>query len=276
MAVLGTATDGSRMDPPEGVLAWQSSDTANATVDSGTGDVHPRRRGSTWILVSAGGWRRDSIQVAIAGPAATVVFEESWNSTWQDRWGTFGPEPRPQTVPSSAIGRSFTPNGNGTYSDGAFTREVFPATAGLGIEAMIQSPITRPKWQHIGVAISQIDAIAPGGPTGDGCGTLYPYGEGWSTLHLMGVPGGLVTIADELATGKPFRLRLQLFPDGSCGVAINGKPVSRSSHRTSTSHEMAVIVRGQSVGTRMLVGPMTVWRGVRGDVDWVALGRDKP
>jgi hypothetical protein len=264
------------MDPPESVLNWRSSDSSVASVDRVTGDVHPHRRGSTWVSVSAGGWRHDSLRIFIVGAAATALFREDWSGSWQDRWAVFGPDPKPLVVASRRIGRAFTPNGDGTYADGAFTRIDFPANAGLAVEAIIEAPITRTKWQHIGFQVNRIDRTAATGPPamGAGCGTLYPAGEGWSKLHLLSVPSGSVRVPDELASGRPHSLRMQIFPDGTCGIAIDGRAVSRSRDAIPVDKPVAVIIRGQSVGTRMLIGPLTVWRGVRGDVDWSVLDRD--
>lgn len=274
MSVTGVASDGSRLGPADAVLIWHSSDSSVARIDSFTGDLHPYRRGATWISVSAGGWRRDSLRIFIGGPAATTALREDWTPSWQDRWELFGPDPQPGVVASQEVGRGFTPNGNGTYADGAYTRQDFPAGAGIGVEAIVQAPITRGKWQMIDLGIRRIDRIAAAGPVGNGCGARYPAGEGWSGLHLLGAPDGSVRVSDQFATGKPFRLRIQIFPDGTCGVAVDGQPVGRHASAMPTDQPLAIVVMGQSVQTHMLIGPLTAWRGVRGDVDWSALGRD--
>jgi hypothetical protein len=39
---------------------------------------------------------------------------------------------------------------------------------------------------------------------------------------------------------------------------------------------LRVALHGQSVGTRMLVGSLEVWTGVRADIDWAAAPRARP
>lgn len=274
LSVSGTASDRTTLDPSEAVLRWRSSDLHVAEIDTLTGDVRPRNRGATWFHVTAGGWREDSIHVVIGGPAATLVLQEDWSGAWQQRWAMYSHGPAPSVVGSPILGRAITPNGDGTYNNGVYSRQRIPAGAGIGVEAMVQAPVTRNKWQAIDLGIRQTDTIVAAGPTGPGCAAHYPGGEGWSALHLLGVPGGQVVVPDELARGTPFRLRVQLFPDGTCEVAINGKPVRQRAGSIPTDRPLSIVVMGQSVGTKMLVGPIVAWRGVRGDVNWAASGRD--
>ena len=70
-----------------------------------------------------------------------------------------------------------------------------------------------------------------------------------------------------IGQGVPTRVRLQVMPDGRCGVALDGVPLSLQPAFTHLD-SMRVILQGSSVGTRMLVGTITVRRGVPTDVDW--------
>jgi DNA-binding SARP family transcriptional activator len=274
LSVEGTASDQSRLDPVPEVLRWRSADTAVATIDSVTGDVYPRRRGAAWIFVSAGGWRRDSTRVLVGDSPVATIIHENWDASWQQRWIPYGPDPKPTVVASRDIGHGITPNGNGTYADGVYSRGTFPAGSGIGVQAIVQAPVTRGKWQMIGFGIQRIYPIIEGVPSGTFCAVRYPAGEGWSDLHRLAGPDGSVEVPDAFATGKTFQLRVQIFPDGSCGVAINGRPVQRHTGMVATNEPLGVVISGQSVGTHMMVGPLTIWRGVRGEVDWSALGRD--
>jgi hypothetical protein len=64
------------------------------------------------------------------------------------------------------------------------------------------------------------------------------------------------------------RVRLQLFPDGRCGVAVNG--VARLIHdrQVPMGDSAVLIISAYSHRTRILVGSLDVWTGVRGGVDW--------
>ena len=68
-------------------------------------------------------------------------------------------------------------------------------------------------------------------------------------------------------------MQLQIFPDGRCGVALEGRPLGLSRDIVPTSERYWVVVEGNSLENRMLVGPLEVWEGVRGDIDWSRLGR---
>jgi hypothetical protein len=69
-------------------------------------------------------------------------------------------------------------------------------------------------------------------------------------------------------TGAWFHLRLQIFPDGRCGVAINGTPVAVSQEATMRDSAVRVVSFGNSAGTQALVGPVRLRAGVPDDIDW--------
>ena len=71
-----------------------------------------------------------------------------------------------------------------------------------------------------------------------------------------------------LGDGSQHVIRLQLFPDGQLGVAADGKPLGITSNPAQLDRPYRVVISGQSVRTRMLVGDVTVWTGVRDDIDW--------
>ena len=68
--------------------------------------------------------------------------------------------------------------------------------------------------------------------------------------------------------GVPYRVRVQLFPDGRCGVAVNGRAVWLSAAPALGAASARVALQGMSVDARMLVGRVTVFTGVKPDVDW--------
>lgn len=65
---------------------------------------------------------------------------------------------------------------------------------------------------------------------------------------------------------------LQIFPDGTCGVAIDGRAVWRSPGTVDLDAPFHVVLEGNSLDTKILIGPVEVWRGMRDDVvDWLAV-----
>ena len=75
----------------------------------------------------------------------------------------------------------------------------------------------------------------------------------------------------ELRSGTWFRLRIQLLPDGRCAFALNGRPIGIGATPVDRSLHYRVMLHGSSHRTRVLAGPVRVWSGVPGDIDWAAL-----
>jgi hypothetical protein len=72
-------------------------------------------------------------------------------------------------------------------------------------------------------------------------------------------------------SGQWHSFQLQLFPDGTCGVAVDGAAVVHPTSWVPTDRQFRVVLKGRSHGNVMLHGPLDVWEGVRGDIDWRAL-----
>ena len=84
---------------------------------------------------------------------------------------------------------------------------------------------------------------------------------------------GMVLAEPWLRSGRWYPIRIQIFPDGRGGFAVDGQPLWRSDSPISPDRLYRVRLDGKSVRTRILVGPLEVWEGVRGDVDWSVLDR---
>ncbi len=88
--------------------------------------------------------------------------------------------------------------------------------------------------------------------------------------HDGNIPGGQQEFVPADSTwrlGAWHRIRIQLFPDGECGIAIDGVPVWRSPGRIPVDQRYRIFIAGNSADTKILVGPLQVWRGVRKDID---------
>ncbi len=119
------------------------------------------------------------------------------------------------------------------------------------------SSATRDAWDH------RTGSNPAGGA--NACLIRYPpAGDGY--LQLQRMPASL-------RSGRWYTVRIQIFPDGRCGVAVDGQPLWRSDSPISLDRLYRVRFEGKSVRTRILVGPLNVWEGVRGDVDWSLLDR---
>jgi hypothetical protein len=74
-----------------------------------------------------------------------------------------------------------------------------------------------------------------------------------------------------MAQGEWVSVWIQYFPDGRCGVAINGRAEVIVDRPLAMGDSAVLIIGGFSHRTRILVGPLTMWTGVRSGVDWNSL-----
>ncbi|MCH8254096.1 MAG: PD40 domain-containing protein, partial [Gemmatimonadetes bacterium] len=287
LRVRGFDAAGHASDIP--VLAWWSADTAIAAVDS-AGTLEPKRVGTVTVHVSAGGWRHDSVRVTIQPPAYTTVLEERWTGNLSANWVPFG-VPRPVLTTGPDGVPALWHRGDSTYHSGVYSTRAIAATHGLGMEALVSTPIDELQWQSVSISLdSQLDSAAlanwdhrtgsaPSATTAgsDVCSMIYPRGDGFPMLQRVGLgaggSNGFVLAEPWLRSGRWYTVRIQIFPDGRCGFAVDGQPLWRSDSPVSVDRLYRVLLYGKSVRTRILVGPLEVWEGVRGDVDWSVLDR---
>ncbi len=270
LRLAATDAAGKAVDISPAVIEWRSSDETLASVDSG-GMVHPRGHGSLVIGASVGGWRSDSIRVTLAPAHVGVLFEEHWPDPAMPGWLPWG-EPSSHVTTTPGHGSALLVNGDGEYTSGVYSRTHFPVKRGLALDLELSTPITRPKWQFLQVSLISPDLLTLSGPAGSGCTIKYPTSEGWANIHRMSGPTRLYVVDTSLASGRRFRFRLQLFPDGTCGVAIDGIPVTRGLGDAPARDSVAIVLGGQTVGSPLLIGPVKVWSGVPTDIDWSTLG----
>jgi DNA-binding SARP family transcriptional activator len=281
----GVDSAGKTVEP--GVLRWRSLDTTVAVIDS-TGLLTPRRTGPVTIEASAGGWRRALKSLTVGGPVARVLFDERWTNGLSSAWRSFG-EPRPEIIEDARFGRAFWSHGDEAFYSGAYTVADFTADKGLWLETILSSPITAYEWQrHVVTLFSLTDprtdsawkawdhvhGDAVPGASGPTCVLAYPLGgRGTPPVEkiLLGAPGGgrVIPAPNGFGTGRPFRTVLQILPDGRCGFAVDGRVlwVSAPGWVDRTVH---VMLAGNSVDTKMLVGPLRVSSGIAPGIDWDA------
>jgi|GEM_PF-445657 len=271
-------------------VRWWSGDTAVAAV-SPEGELAGRRHGQLWVHVTAGGWRSDSVRVTVSSPSTTVVLRETWEGRWRQAWVPFG-APAPAITAGPTGVRALWSRGDGSFASGAYSAGAYSAVDGLGLEARLSSPITATHWQTLVLQLdADLDAAALAqwdhrtgtiprrpivGGTGASCNAGVPGGEGAEWARQVSVSAGQSASHADLdpgqTAGRWFRIRLQIFADGRCGVALDGRPVWMSRRPVATDRPFRAILSGNSAGTRMLFGPVTVWQGVMDGVDWAALG----
>lgn len=263
---------------------WTSLTPAIATVDS-LGTLHPLREGLATIELTAGGWRSVHRSFVVIRHTPRVILHESWSDPLSERWIPFG-DPLPRIVQDSILGPAFLNNGDGYFFSGAYLPRALDRRHGLALDATLRMPITLPREQYLQLHVHGIAGISALRRTWDHrsgympsrfrlqstCGMTYPNREGETGALYMGPFGALTTTPGStrprLASGAPTRVRLQVLPDGRCGVAMDGERPVLSSTPLDPADSLYLVIQGNSVGTRLLVGAMTIRSGVPTDIDW--------
>ncbi len=259
-----------------GAAKWQVSDSTVARVDPRTGRLQPLRPGAAKVTVSVAGWRSDTLTIPIAMPNAATVFTETWQVPAEENWELFG-IPLPTRVTAWDGSWALLNNGDETFDSGALSRLRMAGPNGIGLEARVSLPVTQPMWQQLRIGLSRNPEIVVSGVTSQaGCDFRAPSRDGVSRMGKVAT-----ATSDDLAMppevlGSDDRwltVLLQVFPDGSCGLALSGRPVWRGPAGQHGAGFWRVVTQGRTVGTRMLLGPLSVWNGVRTDINWAALER---
>jgi DNA-binding SARP family transcriptional activator len=269
---------------PSHALAWGSSDTTIATIDSG-GVLRPLATGSVVVYASAGGWRSDSARITIAPPAHDVVLHERWRGSLEAEWVPYG-EPLPAVVALPDGGRAFWSRGDSSFASGVYSRRAWSGRGGVGAEITATTPLTAIQWQTQVLALDA--ALDPSAlarwdhRTGAidlarsrlsaKCFVGFPGDEGppaEARMHAsQGLESGSIEPPADMHAGVPHRLRVQILADGRCGVAVDGRAVFISRGSVPVDRPFRVLLEGMSHRTRVLVREVEVWTGVREDVDW--------
>jgi DNA-binding SARP family transcriptional activator len=264
-------------------LEWSSSDSTIATVDS-TGEVHARAAGVTTIRARLVGWRETSRAIRVVGEPASVVLQEPWDPAWSSRWIAWG-DPQPVVVMGSAQRRGIWSRGDGVYPSFVLQRTSWPATRGLGVDVLIATPITSVRAQRLKTAlVADVDTAAllrgdpRGAPASLGrsdalCGVTFPGFAAWGATRIALTSGASKEIdlqqgAQPLRSGAWWSLRIQIFPDGRCGVAVNGQALWISPEPLAIDGQFRLHLGDEALGAQLLHGPVTMWTGVRTDIAW--------
>jgi hypothetical protein len=266
-------------------MRWESLDPAIAIVDSFSGVLTPHRAGMARVRVDVGGWRSAEASVEVVAPDARTLLRESWTGGLETHFVPAG-DPRPIRVQLPGIGPALAINGDSSYTSGIHSRELVDAQRGIGADLVMSARISEPQWQNLSVnlmafdddsAFARWDRIHGGIPitaarSAPECYFTMPLGEGPRALRGYSVSNPDTTsiqpLPQRLRSGQPFRMRIQLFPDGACGFAIDGKRVAWLPGRRLGRERYRLLIHGYSVGTTIATGPIEMWSGVKPDIDW--------
>ena len=282
-------------------IAWRSLDSAVAEITRDSGVVQPRRDGAVRIEASAIGWLPDTVTLTIGAPLfGAPLLEERWNAPLDTtRWVPFG-DPAARVVTVGAEPPALLLDGDGHLSSGLVQRSPVDARAGLGLEFEIIAPVNAAQWQTLTVGLTAVEperfprmpgSASQSGARGQGvpmvrewsqmdaastlrqCHFTAPLGEGGVArekveFHAGGHSERIKRLPFSVTDGRLHTVRLQLFADGRCGLAVDGRVITISQRTLPLDRPLRTFLQGQSVGTSMRVGTISIWQGQRLDVPW--------
>ena len=264
-------------------MRWTTSDTTLATVTS-AGLLQPRRAGVLVVHASYGGWRSDSARLTISVSHPRILIQEEWHGTLSNDWVPFG-DPKPKIVSLAEGTRALLNNGDGTFQSGVHSRVPMPIDSGLALDTWVSVPVTMDRSQGVRVGLyTDVDSVGlahwnhkdgwaftTGRDARGGCEFQYPAGLEQTTSYISQFAAATYQMAAPLnwAKGEQVRVRLQLFPDGRCGAAVNGRVVGLGAAAIRLQARRAyVYIYGNSPGTLAVVGPVTISKGVADGIEW--------
>ncbi len=250
-------------------LRWESSDTAILAVDS-TGTVVARALGRATVTASAGGWRADTVSVAVApGKPALVLSDDFEGGLDPRRWRVFG-QPRPYVARGLGTNGSaaFVSNGDDYYESGVLSRE-FPLARGLSVEFSACAPLTAAPHQVLEVDIATIDADAAQLERGEifvrgteqlADFSIYAHG----TDAAPWIKFGGLRFPAPVATADWHGYTIVLRPDRWRELYIDGRPVALAEPWTGphASATASVVLGYRSLGTRLVQDDVRVYEGL--------------
>lgn len=268
LRVEGWGADGRLVRLPPAVVRWKVDHPTIALVDSVTGVLTPLEPGTVQVVVTAGGWRSDTVELRVERPAPQPLDNIRWTESEWRGWIPFGtPPPRTEYLPN--VGSVLLPNGDSDFESGVVSIRRYALRGGLGIEAMVNLPIQRTKWQQLKLGLATKSAAQRDGLLKAAeCGMVFPLGEGRTYLDQMGFgaggESGLATGLRRLRDGQWHRIRIEVLTDGSCAFSADERQLWRSTSGFAAGDSVELFFLGHSVGARIMVGPVEVWRGIRG------------
>ncbi len=284
-------TQGRRVAAPS--ARWVSLDSTVALIGQISGDVSPQQPGTARFVRVASGWLSDTVVLRVGPPRfAGETLTEAWEALDTSRWLPWGNPPVRVVWTENGTGALLL-NGDKHLASGVYQRAALPAKSGVGVEARIRAPVSSAQWQYFAislVAITTDSELAAWGVSSaesererplswrdlsfvNACSLAAPKAESgaWLDAITFNVGGSLEAIKRlpvTLTDGQWHTVRLQVFADGRCGLAVDGQVMTVSEHTLPLDRPLRLRLQGSSVGAQMLVGPLTIWQGERSDVPW--------
>jgi len=237
------------------------------------------RAPGTVTLLASDGFAPETLTIAVRAREDSLLLDERWAADWHSRWTPFG-VPLPEVVTARGA-RAFWNAGDGKYFSGAYSKQEWDARSGLSADFDLSTHLTADTSQlvRIGFKSGGDSAVLAGWDhrTGYGpglahqkwCKFQFPTGDGKTASAKYAAEGAADAAAGMVGSGAKYRMRIQIFPDGRCGVALNGRPIGMSPD-AGQEPTARFYIDGSTVKTQFLVFGVTIRRGVPPGVEWPA------
>lgn len=262
---------------PEAVT-WTSSATGIAQIGP-DGALRTSSLGHANVTASLEGWRSVTIPVDVL-PLREVEAPEVLREDWTDgidpgRWLSFG-DPLPYSRPTGFPGGGgvFVNNGDANYHSGVFSRQPLDFSDGLTVEWWAAQPLNGRHFRNLQVSLARRPRVATDGEI-SAQGTIAWYRTNSYYQHAEIWAGDGESVNDLRAIPLPeaveewHRYVLQMDRTGLVTVTVDGEPEwrGRSTYDFTPPDSAHLVLLGRSLDTEVMVGPVTVYRGARYEVD---------
>jgi len=273
LGVEATDAEGTAVPYTRLPLRWEIRDSSVASA-SPAGSLTVRAPGATVLVLSAGGWRADTLSL-VSLPLETVPIEPVLQETWQaglpaDRWRAFG-DPSPRVQPGRGAGDAaiLLTRGDETFESGVIGVQPVDLSQGIAVEVEGRAPFTGKLHQVFGFALYAelpADSLLETGraPSLVALRSMGPAGAepGGTVIVLQGESVALPQLA---SPGAWHTYTLQIQREGLVELIVDGSLFWRSvtplPRRLLGSAHLALGF--QSFGTDVAHGAVRIYPGLR-------------
>ncbi|MFN8572938.1 MAG: AAA family ATPase [Gemmatimonadaceae bacterium] len=270
---------------PTDLIRWSVA-SGPGTIDSLRGTLVGHEPGRITVVAQVGDSIAKTTFTLVAVPADTATWRiEDWADSSMTQWYRFG-WPDSETVQLPDRSHAFLNNGDGSFRSGIASRQAFATQGGLAIDLTASTKAPRRQWQQVQIELlGQIDTARHSRAKGRNVSpredkTAILCAAGWpvedsnslNAERFLGFTnredGRQFPVNQRLLTGAWYHVRIQLFPDGRCGMALDGKPIAMTPAPAHWFPKAFLQIGGNSFDTKILIGPVRIIHGVPTDIDW--------
>ncbi|MFQ5691195.1 MAG: BTAD domain-containing putative transcriptional regulator [Gemmatimonadota bacterium] len=237
---------------------------------SGRRTLEALRAGRTRIVVSVGGWRADTAEIAVrplVEAPLVPAFEERWSGGLRDDvWTPIGdPASFVRTGGGPDGAGIFVNNGDQNYVSGVASRRSFALGGGLTVEWWARLPFTGEFFQNLALHL----LAGPADPSAQ-----TPYENSVLRLGAVGHDGTWTLIARPRLVSFPLgespeewhRYALQVEPDGTVDVFRDDRLLHRARSFLAPAERPRRVflgLGGNSLGAEVQLGTLRVYEGTK-------------